>query len=171
MFSKNTCHWSEVLAYFSGFPERAPIIITPIACERSFHCSFIQSSHRHCTAAMDSIIDRITSIHPLVALATVAIIFLSVFYFKYRNAIARRIKQVEEESWVFGVGVTMQRTTNNNKDNDLSSSSAIFSNLRLLELSPSFRTKYGNQWSLVSLGEYMSSLQPSAPLAEADSKT
>ena len=47
----------------------------------------------------------------------------------------------------------------------------MFSNLRLLELTPSFRTKYADEWSLISLGEYLASLRPAPlpkPLPQSD---
>lgn len=83
---------------------------------------------------------------------------LSIVYLKYRNSIKRWRKKVEEESLLFGA-IRMERRRNN-EHRELSS---MLRNLRLLEISPSFRMKYGKQYSLVSLGEYVSSLRP-APL-------
>lgn len=109
---------------------------------------------------MNSIKSAISTVHPIAALAAIGVGGLTLFYLRYRNAIKRRIKQVEEESWVFGMGISMERHTSKERD---ASSSTVFSNLRMLELTPSFRNKYSDDWSLISLGEYLASLRP-APL-------
>ena len=133
---------------------------TPVACGLLLVMD-IQACHLLARRLIGAPISSVmTSINPFAALAAIIVGTGTIFYLKYRRAIKRRIKQVEEESWVFGMGVTMERSTAKEQN---PSSSAVFQNLRLLELSPSFRKKYGIQCSLVSLGEYLSSLRP-APL-------
>jgi hypothetical protein len=123
---------------------------------------------------MDSTLFLINSLinavhHPLAVLVAIAVGLVTMFYFRYQKAIQRRIKQVEEESWVFGMGITMTRNTS--KERDSSVSSTVFSKLRLLELNPSFRTKHKNDWNMISLGEYLASLRPAPlpkPLPQSD---
>lgn len=98
----------------------------------------------------------LNNIKPTHVAVSVVVIIGTVYYLRYRNAIKRRIKQVEEESWIFGMGVTMERV----KDPVLRRGTHG-RNYRILELNPTFRDKCEkNGWSIISLGEYMSSLQP-----------
>ncbi|CAJ1939011.1 unnamed protein product [Cylindrotheca closterium] len=82
----------------------------------------------------------------------VVILVLLIVYWKYRGAIRRRLKQVKEESWLFGVGVTIVRGEPNQATN-------IFPNLVLLQINPSFQEAHPD-WKLVSLGDYLSTLRP-----------
>ena len=100
--------------------------------------------------------------HPFQTLGSVAGIFGILALLQYRGAIKKRLKMVKEESWIFGAGVTMERipTAEIQKgDRDDSSSESMFQNLQLLELNPDFRKQYPD-WSLLTLGDYMSSLRP-----------
>jgi hypothetical protein len=86
----------------------------------------------------------------------VFVIVSTVYYRRYRKAIKQRIQQLEEESWIFGLGVTMERM----KDS-VPRGGTSFRQYKLLELNPSLREKCTKDVSsILSLGEYMSSLQP-----------
>lgn len=83
-----------------------------------------------------------------------------VVYFKYKGAIQRRLKQVKEESWLFGAGVTMTREEiSSSTSND--SPAALFSHLELLQINPTFQKQYeAEDWKLISLGDYLATLRP-----------
>ncbi|CAJ1939009.1 unnamed protein product [Cylindrotheca closterium] len=86
-----------------------------------------------------------------IATSVVGLISL-IIYLKYQGAIRRRLKQVKEESWLFGAGVTMVRGEPNQDTN-------VFPNLKLLQVNPSFQ-KAHPEWKFVGLGDYLSTLRP-----------
>ena len=82
---------------------------------------------------------------------------------QYRGAIRRRLKMLREESWLFGAGVTMERipTEELRRNKQQIKSSGLFSQLSLLELNPAFYEQATAEgWSLLTLGDYLSSLRP-----------
>jgi hypothetical protein len=117
----------------------------------------------------DAVASTVTE-HPIKTLGSVAGILGLLALWRYQGAIRRRIKMVREESWIFGAGVTMERTPTKEiqqrarkreLDSVEATAAGVFSNLRLLELNPDFRRRQEEEgWSLLTLGEYMSSLRP-----------
>ena len=98
--------------------------------------------------------------HPIKTLSSVVGVVGFLALLQYRGAIRRRLKLVKEESWLFGAGVTMERIPTS-KIKEGSETSGVFSDLRLLELNSDFlRAQEANGWSLMTLGEYMTSLRP-----------
>lgn len=70
---------------------------------------------------------------------------------------------IQEESWLFGAGVTMERipTENLKQDKKAVRQSGLFANLALLELNPAFLEQAMNDsWSFMTLGDYLASLRP-----------
>lgn len=69
----------------------------------------------------------------------------------YREEVRKRVKQVQEDSLLFSLKMT--RVSNATRTSPIS--------LRMLELDKDFVERHRkNGWSLVSLGEYMTSLRP-----------
>jgi hypothetical protein len=101
-------------------------------------------------------------------IAGVFTLLLGGIYWKYRGAINYRLRLLREESWIFGVGVTMERVDTERihchkdlpKTNEMTESD-LFANLKLLELNPDFQKDCERKgWSVYSLGDYLSSLRP-----------
>ncbi|CAJ1957013.1 unnamed protein product [Cylindrotheca closterium] len=86
-----------------------------------------------------------------IATSVVGLVSLIV-YLKYQGAIRRRLKQINQESWLFGAGVTMVRGEPNQGTN-------LFPNLQLLQINPSFQEAHPD-WKLVGLGDYLATLRP-----------
>jgi hypothetical protein len=108
------------------------------------------------TSAIDSITGLVSKAlaAPLKVVGPVVGLMSILAFFRYRGAIRKRLKQVKEESWIFGAGVTMERVEEPQESED------IFSNLRLLELTPEFVANEKGSMRMMSLGDYMSSLRP-----------
>ena len=114
--------------------------------------------------------------HPFQSLGSIAGILGLLALFQYRGAIQKRLKMVKEESWIFGAGVTMERlptaevlekkrlhSTSKEQDESTGAIGGVFQDLRLLELNPEFARNYQSGLllsSLLTLGDYMSSLKP-----------
>ena len=130
-------------------------------------------------AAGSNLPEFITSIGPVKAIGSFVGFFSLLALLKYKNAIARRIRQVREESWIFGAGVTMERividhggdvveggddkTTllQSGNNNNKAKASGVFQDLSLMELDPDFRAKSQKEGhKVISLGEYMAQLRP-----------
>ena len=80
------------------------------------------------------------------------------YVFRYRRSIRRRLKEIEDG---FSQGIMVRETK------DASSSAGGTKQkrkeIRCLELNPEFVEKHNNHWKLVSLGKYLTSLQPCLP--------
>ncbi|KAL3917344.1 MAG: hypothetical protein SGARI_007739, partial [Bacillariaceae sp.] len=131
-----------------------------------------------------NLLSQLLSGQGLVAVPVVAGVFTMILggglYWKYRGAIQNRLRLLKEESWIFGVGVTMERIDIHHDDEKLllkdtkmmsstgaaaadssSSSETMFANMNLLELNPDFQRDCERQgWNVYSLGDYLSSLRP-----------
>ncbi|EEC48277.1 predicted protein [Phaeodactylum tricornutum CCAP 1055/1] len=116
-----------------------------------------------------SIIDRVSSLSPTEAIVPLIGIVSLLTLFRYRNAIRKRIQQIEEESLLFGMGLQMKRIKST--DDRALLETTTFRNLKLLELNPEFRSKYeAKGWQLTSLGEYLASLRPKMLPKQLDMK-
>ena len=131
----------------------------------SFAHSFPQSvtqTRMATSLASSNIPELISSIGPVKAIGSFIGVFSLLTIFKYRNAIQKRYRQLREESWLFGAGVTMERVDmSNDEDAKRLASTGVFQNLKLMELNPEFEAKSkakGQQ--VISLGDYMSELRP-----------
>jgi len=92
--------------------------------------------------------------------ATVLGIFALMLLLRYREAIRKRIQQLQKESWIFGAGLRMVRITDHSDKTVLST--GAFQNLNLLQLNDAFieRNKNHPDLPLTTLGDYMSTLRP-----------
>jgi len=84
-----------------------------------------------------------------------------VLYLKYQRAIRKRLQQVQDESWIFGAGVTMERAG----DTDAN----LFPNLQFLNVNPSF-VEENPDCPMTSLGDYLQSLRPKQLPKNVDTK-
>uniref|UniRef100_A0A7S3L2K5 Uncharacterized protein n=1 Tax=Amphora coffeiformis TaxID=265554 RepID=A0A7S3L2K5_9STRA len=108
------------------------------------------------------IVDAATN-HPVASIGSIAGLVALLALLQYRGAIRKRLKLMREESWLFGAGVTMERipTDEWRKDKTLITNSGLFANMALLELNPDFQQQATAEgWSLMTLGDYLSSLRP-----------
>lgn len=83
---------------------------------------------------------------------------------KYRGAIRKELQLLQNESWIFGNGVTMTRVVDDDEKSEMMTNGA-FQNLKLLELDPFFEQRLvddDREWKLTTLGDYMSTLRPKA---------
>lgn len=104
------------------------------------------------SALLESVKSVLTSPGGIVT-SVVGIVSL-VVYWRYQGAIRQRLKQVREESWLFGAGVTMVR-------GDANTTTSIFPNLQLLQVNPEFQKAQAKKgWKIVGLGDYLSTLRP-----------
>jgi hypothetical protein len=84
--------------------------------------------------------------HPAKTIGSIVGILGLIAYWQYQDAIRRRLKQLKEESWIFGAGVTMARlpTSDARRSSALTATArvpddgSLFPALRLLELNPDF---------------------------------
>jgi hypothetical protein len=138
----------------SGFSR--PSIIgqqSPYNVARSYHRT--STTALQMSSSIEGVVNDVLAA-PVTVGAPILGLMAFIAYFKYRASIRKRLKKVQEESWLFGAGVTMERVA----DKDSKMTAGIFQNLRLLELNPEFKEKYDCEWSLLSLGDYLSSLRP-----------
>ena len=101
--------------------------------------------------------------HPVASLSSVAGLLTLLALLQYRSAIVRRLKLMREESWLFGAGVSMERvpTAAWRTHSRQIKNAGLFADLALLELNPAFyRQATADGWSLMTLGDYLSSLRP-----------
>lgn len=105
----------------------------------------------------DALKKPIELISPVVApTATVLSITMAAFLWIYRREIRERLRLLTD-SWIFGAGVTMERVETGGMAKD----STMFANLNLLELNPDFVADcQEKEWSVYSLGDYLSTLRP-----------
>jgi len=91
------------------------------------------------------------------------------YLFRYRQSIRRRLKEIQDDfsrDIMVRETTTTTTTTNNNNNNNnavVGTSSKLRRKIRCLELNPPFVNAHKDQWKLMSLGEYLSSLRPCVP--------
>lgn len=105
-----------------------------------------------------------TVVHrPLASIGSVAGVVTLWAMWQYRGSIRRRLRYLREESWLFGAGVTMERvpTDELRRRKTNIKEEGLFAHLALLELNPTFARQAADEgWSLMTLGDYLSSLRP-----------
>ena len=132
-----------------------------------YHPQVLAQSRMSTSLASSNIPELISSIGPVKAIGSFLGVFSLLAILKYRNAIQKRYRQLREESWLFGAGVTMERMVDMS-DEDMtatkmssSRTSGVFQNLKLMELNADFQAKCRREGhQVISLGDYMSQLRP-----------
>jgi len=102
-----------------------------------------------------SSLERIVAERPFPFIVSTLVVLGSCLVWRYYAEIRRRLTIVKDESWIFGVGLEMERVKTGEK--------AGFSSedLSLMELNSTFRYEAEKQgWRMITLGEYFMSLRP-----------
>eukprot|EP00797_Seminavis_robusta_P029732 Sro603_g173860.2 (133) ;mRNA; r:7594-7992 len=108
-------------------------------------------------AGANAITELLHSVGPVKVLSSCVGVLSLMALVKYRGAIRRRVKQIQEESWLFGAGVTMERVV---EGSATIAEDGVFSDLRLLEMNPEFQAKCQQEGQpVISLGTYMAQLR------------
>lgn len=130
----------------STFPQQIQPHVRPHSMNQ------VMSYHRTSLSSARGLIPDIVWNHPLqTTSAAVGLVALWAIL-KYRGVIKQYLKLVQEESWLFGAGVRMERAVDESK----AMKSGAFGSLRLLELNPEFTQRYEQEgWQMYSLGDYM----------------
>lgn len=98
--------------------------------------------------------------HPFRWVAVFILLLLFFLVIRYRRSIQKYVKQIEDESVLFGGGQLMLRHVPTDEEKERSSSPALEPLIHTLRLNPEFVKQHEKDWNLASIGDYLASLRP-----------